>query len=305
MPGVPAAELTRPAILSSGATGLSTAFGTFGELLQGVLPEPEGDFLVTLPIARWAMAHFQLRPGPPRVEVRPAHKLKSQQLAELMLKWAGGRAGGVLTLESTLPEGKGLASSSADLVATARAVGNALRIAVEPWMIELFLRRIEPTDGVLYPGVVAFDHRAVRLRRRLGSLRTMTIVGIDEGGTVDTVEFNRIAKPFSAADRREYAALLERLAVAVSRGDLAEAGSVATRSAAMNQVLRPKRLFGEVTRITAEMGALGVVAAHSGTMLGVLLDVDEPEYIPRLAETVRACSALDADVSLYRTLSFD
>jgi len=302
---VPAVELVPFAADRGGATGLSTSFGTFGELLQGVLPEPDADFLVTLPIARWAMARFRLRPGPGGVEVHPPHKRKAQRLAELMLDWAGVAGGGRLTLESTLPEGKGLASSSADLVATARAVANALRVAVEPATVEWFLRQIEPTDGVLYPGVVAFDHRAVRLRLRLGSLPTMTVVGVDEGGTVDTVEFNRIAKPFSAADRREYAALLDRLAAAVPRADLRQVGAVATRSTELNQVLRPKRLFEPVTRISAGVGALGVVAAHSGTMLGVLLDMSDPDYVSRLAATIRACSALGGDVSVYRTLSFD
>ena len=43
---------------AAGATGVSSAFGTFGELLQGVLPEEDGDFLVTLPVARWTMARF-------------------------------------------------------------------------------------------------------------------------------------------------------------------------------------------------------------------------------------------------------
>ena len=270
-----------------------------------MLPDPDGDFLVTLPIARWAMARFRLRPGSARVQVWPPHKRKSSRLAELMLDWAGVTGGGLLTLEGTLPEGKGLASSSADLVATARAVGNALQVAVDPPTMEWFLRQIEPTDGVLYPGVVAFDHRAVRLRRWLGSLSTMTVVGVDEGGTVDTVEFNRIAKPFSAADRLEYAALLDRLTAGVAQADLREVGSVATRSAELNQLLRPKRLFEPVTRISAEVGALGVVAAHSGTMLGVLLDVNDPDYVPRLAATIRACSALEGDVSVYRTLSFD
>lgn len=304
MPGTPTAELA-PVAPRRGATGVSTAFGTFGELLQGVLPEPDGDFLVTLPIARWAMASFQLLPSSRGVEVRPAHKVKSLRLAELMLDWAGLPAGGLLTLESSLPEGKGLASSSADLVATARAVGNALQRSVRPETMERFLRRIEPTDGVLYPGIVAFDHRAVRLRRRLGSLPTMTVVGVDEGGMVDTVEFNRISKPFSLADRREYARLLDLLTGAVAGRDLAAAGTVATHSAALNQVLRPKRLLDPVMRICTEVGALGVVAAHSGTMLGVLLDAQDPDYVNRIAATIRACSALSADVSLYRTLSFD
>jgi len=288
-----------------GATGVSTAFGTFGELLQGVLPERHGDFLVTLPIARWTTATFRSRPGSGEIAVHPPHKWKARRLAAMILESAGVRDGGELTIDSNLPEGKGLASSSADLIATARAVANALDLRIATESIERFLARVEPTDGVLYPGIVAFDHRRVRLRARLGSLPSLTVVGVDEGGTVDTMEFNRIPKPFSAADRREYARLLSRMAAAVAARDLAAVGEVATRSAELNQVLRPKRMLDAVLGIRREAGALGVVAAHSGTVLGVLLDPADPGYVDRITATVRACSALAGGASLFRTLSFD
>ncbi|MFC9912503.1 kinase [Streptomyces sp. NPDC127197] len=294
-----------PPVRYRGATGVSTCFGTFGELLQGRLPEPGADFLVTLPVARWTMAKFQVDPGRDDVDVRPHHKDKARRMAEMVLAAARGPAGGSLMIDSSLPEGKGMASSSADLVATARAVANAVGLELPPQRLEDLLRRIEPSDGVLYPGVVAFDHRRVRLRARLGSLPTMTVVGMDEGGTVDTVAFNRLAKPFTPADRREYARLLERMTRAIARRDLAEVGAVATRSAEMNQALWPKRTLPAVQRICADVGALGVVAAHSGTMLGVLLDTADPDYVEKIAVTVRACSLISPDVSLFRSLSFD
>jgi uncharacterized protein involved in propanediol utilization len=304
MPSSPTAELAS-ITPGRGAIGVSSAFGTFGELLQGVLPEPDGDFLVTLPIAQWTTASFQLVRGSSSVDVSPPHKRKALRLAEMMLHWADVPYGGVLILQSSLPEGKGLASSSADLVATARAVGNALGRTLLPETIEAFLGRIEPTDGVLYSGIVEFDHRKVQLRRYLGSIPSMVVVGVDEGGAVDTIEFNRIAKPFSSADRREYARLLEQLTAAVAARDLAAVGTVATRSAQLNQMLWRKRLLDPLSSICADVGALGVVAAHSGTMLGVLLDIGDPAYRDRIAATVRACSSLGAEVSLYRTLSFD
>lgn len=288
-----------------GAVGVSSAFGSFGELLQGVLPEPAGDFLVTLPVAQWTMATFRLAADVGELIVRPAHKAKSRRLAEMILDWAGAPIGGVLALESGLPEGKGVASSSADLVATARAVGNALQRPVPLEVLQRMLGRIEPTDGVLYPGIVVFDHRRVRLRRRLGSLPPMTIVAVDEGGAVDTVAFNRVAKPFSAADRREYSRLLDRLADAVGARDLRAVGAVATRSALMNQALNPKKLLDHVIGVCEEVGGLGVVATHSGTMLGILLDTRDPAYTGRISETVRGCSALGAEVSLFRSLNFD
>ncbi|MEU1025873.1 kinase [Streptomyces sp. NPDC005904] len=287
-----------------GATGVSAAFGTFGELLQGVLPEEDGDFLVTLPVARWAMARFELDPHSDTVEVWPAHKKKARRLVHMIMADAARPAGGVLRIDSMLPEGKGLASSSADLVATARAVGNALAEPMPPRRIESYLARIEPTDGVLYPSVVAFHHRSVRLRARLGSLPSMAVVSIDEGGAVDTVDFNSIPKPFTAGDKRAYARLLDRVTGAVARRDLAEVGAVATESARMNQVLRHKRSLDPMIRICREVGGLGVVVGHSGTTLGVLLDTAAPDCPHQLAAAAQACQELAGNVTVYRTLSF-
>ncbi|MEU2794623.1 kinase [Streptomyces sp. NPDC007100] len=288
-----------------GAVGVSSAFGTFGELLQGVLPEEDGDFLVTLPIARWTMATFQANHHTTELEVRPRTKRKALRLAQMMMQEAPEPVGGVLTLEGGLPEGKGLASSSADLVATARAIGNVLDIELAPRTIEGFLSRIEPTDGVLHPGIVAYHHRSVRLRRVLGSLPTMTIVGLDEGGAVDTVAFNRIPKPFGPAEQREYVRLLDRLTGAVAARDLGAAGAVATRSAELNQLLRPKRTLGAMTALCRDLGALGVVVAHSGTVIGVLIDSTEPDAPDKIAVAAKTCEALAGNVTMYSTLSFD
>ncbi|MDU0288722.1 kinase [Saccharothrix longispora] len=284
-------------------TGVSTAFGTFGELLQGVLPDGR-DFLVTLPIARWSMATFLAGAAWHDVQVRPAHKVKARRLARMITAAGPGPVGGLLTLESGIAEGKGLASSSADLVATARAVGNALGVDLPPERIEEYLRRIEPTDGVLYDGIVAYHHREVRLLGRFGSLPSMTVVGVDEGGVVDTVEFNRIRKPFTAADRREYSRLLTRLRSAVRVGDLDEVGAVATRSAVMNQALRPRWTLDPLLDVCAKVGGLGVVAAHSGTTLGILLDPRAPGHRERTARAAAACSSLAGNATLHRTLSF-
>ncbi|WP_282791738.1 kinase [Streptomyces sp. CC224B] len=286
------------------AIGVSAAFGTFGELLQGVLPERDGDFLVTLPVARWAMARFEPDPAAPGLAVRPHHKKKALRLTGMIMADARHPAGGLLTIDSTLPEGKGLASSSADLVATARAVANALGEPMPPRRIERYLARIEPTDGVLYPAVVAFHHRSVRLRAELGSLPSMAVVGVDEGGAVDTVHFNTLPKPFTAADRRQYARLLDRVTRAVARRDLAEVGRVATASARMNQVLRHKWSLEPMIDICERIGGLGVVVGHSGTALGILLDTRAPDCHAKLAAAARRCQELMGDVTVYRTLSF-
>lgn len=282
----------RPAV--EAYTSAST-FGTFGELLQGALPDGP-DFLVTMPIARWSTARFLLDPSAAAVHVRPARKVKSRRLVDAMLRRYGVTAGGVLYVDSELPEGKGLASSSADMVATAAAVGRAIGIDPGPAVIEDLLRPIEPSDGVMHHGVVAFAHREVRLYRHLGHLPPLTVVGIDEGGQIETVAFNQRPKAFTRGHRRTYQRLLDTLGDAVLAGDARTIGDVATRSALMNQRLCPKRCLDDMIAICAEVGGAGVVTAHSGTALGILLDRARPGYAARLERTRLACARLAGTV---------
>jgi uncharacterized protein involved in propanediol utilization len=285
-------------------SGFGVCFGTFGELLQGALAGPDEDFLVTLPIARWSTARITLTPEGNGLVVEPATKLKAQGVATSMLADAGVAPHGRLVLAGDLPEGKGMASSSADVVATVRAVADALGIAVPPRRIEDHLRGVEPTDGLMYRDVVAFYHRRVELHGVLGPVPALTVVGIDEGGQVDTVRFNAALPPITPARRREYRLLLDRLATALPAGDLTTIGRVATRSALLNQDRCPKTHLAEALRICGDLEALGVTVAHSGTLVGILVSGDDPHHAAKVTEVVAACRELSPAVTVDHTLRF-
>jgi uncharacterized protein involved in propanediol utilization len=282
-------------------SGAGVSFGTFGELLQGALPGPDRDFLVTLPIVRWSTARLTLLPDAGELLVEPEHKLKSLRIAREVLACHGVAQGGRLLVTSQLPEGKGMASSSADLIATIRATGKAIGRPVTPRTAEAFLRTIEPTDGLMYRDVVAFYHRRVELYRCLAAPPALTIVGVDEGGQVDTVSFNATRPPITASERREYSRLLDLLAVALAGGDLATVGRVATRSAEMNQARCPKRYLDRLRQLCRQIGGLGVVVAHSGTVLGILISNDDPGYAEKVADAKSACQELAGHVSIDYT----
>lgn len=280
-----------------GAT--ASAAGTFGELLQGVLPDGT-DFLVTLPISLRAHASFRLGHGEDLV-VYPSHKRKAEAVARRMLDAAGHSGGGTLVIDSTIPTGKGLASSSADLVATVRAVGRCLGLATDPGSVEEWIRGVEPTDGVMYEGIVSYEHCAVRLRQEICRVPALAVVAIDEGGRLDTVAFNRIRKPYTPDQRREYAELLERLTAALRRGDLAEVGEISTRSAELAELANPKRTWPALRLAAAGTGALGIVTTHSGTMHGLLLDASAPDHAPRMIAAREACAAIARSAIVFRT----
>lgn len=282
-------------------TGFGTANGTFGELLQGMLPDGRR-FLVTFPIDAWATATFRLT-ADATVSVRPAGKTKSRLLATRMLRAYGHHDGGVLELTGRIPEGKGLASSSADLVATARAVADALAVPLDEATTERFLRGIEPSDGVMYAGVVSYYHRQVRLRERLGFLPALTVVAHDSGGTVDTVRFNRTAPAPERRTRREYAVLLDALSTAVRARDLATVGQIATRSAELHLGPVPGLRFERMRKICREVGGLGLAVAHSGTYLGILIDerTDPGSHHERVERARAQCAELPGAITVFRT----
>ncbi|WP_217649774.1 kinase [Saccharopolyspora flava] len=296
--------MTEPALAARRAgvdlnEGAAAARGTFGELLQGILPDGT-DFLATFPITHGTRAWFRYdRSGPPRVY--PANRTKSLRLARAMLAAGGAGGGGTLILDSDLLVGKGLASSSADLVATARAVGGVLGLDVSPSGVEDWLRPIEPTDGVMHPGVVLFDHRNVELRARLGPVPPATVVAVDEGGLVDTVAHNRRARRVTPVLAAEYARLADDLTAAIGAQDLTAVGAVATRSAVFNQRWLPKRNLEALIRIAGDLGAAGVVCTHSGTMAGLLLDATDPGHAEAIAAARAACARLPGTTSVYRS----
>ena len=287
-------------------TGIGRCLGTFGELLQGALPIERREFLVTLPITEGSTAEFTAVSGSKGVRVSPPYKEKSRRLAERLLRSYDLEPGGELRIESKLPEGKGFASSSADMVATARAIESAFGLQIPLHSLARSMSALEPSDGVMYEGIVSFHQREGLVHGRLGTLPSLTIVALDEGGGAETTELCEDRGFHSAGRMDEYERLLQDLRRAVKRRHLPSVGEVATRSAILNQAVLPKEHLELFLDLRARYGALGVVATHSGTCLGLLLDPGSQrhrEVLPELVGELLAHHCSGARV--YRTYGFE
>lgn len=285
-------------------TGIGSCFGTFGELLQGVLPNQEREFLVTLPVDRYSTAKFTPLSGSREVYVYPRHNEKSRRLAEKLIDIFELGSGGFLSLQSELPTGKGCASSSADMVATALAIQSAFGVSISQSTLAKVMSSIEPSDGVMYGGVVSFYHREGVLRKFLGYLPPLTIVGLDEGGQIDTVEFNARPKTHGQARKAEYEDMLFEIERSIARSDLGSVGEISTRSAIMNQEVLSKTHLDFFLDMRRRYNALGVVVAHSGTHLGLLLDPNASNYSQTLTELVSELKQCSSNVCIHRTHDF-
>ena len=262
-----------------GRAGEGVANGTLGELVQGQTVAGE-DFLVTFPVAFWSRARAVINDA--GIVIGPSQKSKARRMASLVLQRLGlPNAGAVLEIECGVPEGKGCASSTADVVATARAICDATGLSLEPGEVGELAVEIEPSDGVMWDGVVAFNHRAGRLLRHLGKLPPLRLVAFDLGGHVDTVQFNRRPKDYSPAERRHCQEALDQIAAAIDRGDVQLLGEACTLSARIHQRILPKPELPELIRIVQTTGGCGVNIAHSGTVVGLIYPVDRADEAER------------------------
>ena len=238
-------------------------------MLDGIL------CMVTCPIDIYSTATVELSPGGGEI-VAPADSPKACQAVRATLDYLDATGMNArLSLDSCLPRGKGMASSTADVSAAIVATASAMGRELSPEQISEIALGVEPSDGVMLSHVAVFDHREGRIARSLGPPPPMRVVVLDFGGGVDTLEFNR-------ADRDEALKRLEpRMKEAVSlieegilRGDPLRIGRGATVSAQANQQVLLNPHLEPVLELARELGAVGVNVAHSGTVIGMLFRDD-------------------------------
>ena len=123
--------------------------GTCGELAQGML---DGILcMVTCPIDVYSTATVELSPGESGISA-PADSPKARRAVSATLDYLG--AAGMearLSLDSRLPRGKGMASSTADVAASITATGAALGRELSPAQVAEIALGVEPSDGVMFP----------------------------------------------------------------------------------------------------------------------------------------------------------
>ena len=247
--------------------GWGFASGTFGELVQGELDNVP--FLITLPIRWGTRALFIPRPQP-GVDVYPFHRKKAQKAAQMVLSQFSYGAGGLLSVSSVIPIGKGLASSSADIVASMRAVLAALGKDLPAKRMAGLAARIEPSDGVMYNGVVVFNPRQGTVIERWGSMPAGLIVGLVGRGRVNTEAHHRERKRYSADHQKKLARALELARLGVQSKDFSLIGQAGRLSAEVQLDRDPDDTPLRDLIRESEHRNWGIVIAHSGTARGFL-----------------------------------
>lgn len=242
--------------------------GSCGELLQGWIDGH--NLLVTCPINVYSKVSVL-----PLEEKIPPLGKKAAQAASLVLNHLKiKQLNYKLKLESSLPQGKGMASSSADIAAVCQAIAAVFGPPLSADEIADLALKIEPTDGIFYNGIMLFDHITGRIRINLGEPPPIVILIFDIGGAIDTVAFNT-RQDLSRLNRlkeHEVKKALQWIRNGLMLSCPEKIGQGATMSAMANQSILYKPYLEEILRCVYSHDGIGITVAHSGTVIGLLFD---------------------------------
>lgn len=250
--------------------------GTCGEFLQGSIDGQS--FLVTCPINRYSYALSNvIQPFSKEFcALQPKSAQARKLVQELVQQKNKNQICPPVYVRSDILQGKGMASSSADISVTAMATALAMDYNLSLKELEQICLSVEPTDASFYQGVTQFDYIKGTISQPLGMCPPLKILVFDEGGSIDTVSFNKQVDLQNKILEKE--SIIQESFDLFKQGlithDVKLIGQAATLSAFGNQRILYKPNLYDFHDVGNSYNSVGTIIAHSGTIMGLLFPVD-------------------------------
>ncbi|GGT15977.1 GHMP family kinase ATP-binding protein [Streptomyces purpureus] len=244
--------------------------GTLGELYQGPLRAGGAvDIaLVSFPVDRHSWVYFTPGARPP--DPSPLGEKAATAVRLFLDRFGLTLPPGRWSVHSDLRVGVGMASSTADIVATLRCLFRVFGVPYDVDTVIAVLAAIERADSVFLDEFALHLSGRHRVVRRLGTAVGFHTAFVAEPGTVDTAAVTPVLLRHYRRRAEEYGRCLTDLLKGFSAADPAAVARAATTSAVLSQEALPKRSFDAVLAHREEFDADGVFVAHTGSLIGYL-----------------------------------
>lgn len=264
--------------------------GHHGEILQGAFRDEDCRIhrgLVTLPCPIFNSIAWVVPKSEPSVDIDPAEKSKVQRAVALMLAQFGEAASGLwVRVRSNIPIGYGLGSSTADIVAALKATAAALGIGLSPTqLLKMAVAAEQASDGTMFTSraVLTAHWEGIVIENFARPLPPMGIISINCRPESPLLTLDFPPARYEPAEIDHFDELRRILRRAISNADQTLLAKVGTESALINQRYLPQPGLPDVLDIARANGALGIQVAHSGRMVGVILQANLNRSDPRVS----------------------
>lgn len=168
---------------------------------------------------------------------------------------------------SDLDIAKGMGSSTADVLSGIRAIADAAGEELDVVTQGQLAAKVESSDGSMYPGIAAVNHKTCELVKVWNWYPEFVIVMLVPEDVVNTASISFAGQEALAA---EYQGLLENMSRAIDDRSIADFARESTRSAIMNNRFLLNPFSRKLSDRVEEFGALGVNVGHTGSVCGLL-----------------------------------
>lgn len=240
-----------------------------GELIQGWILGSEK--LISCPVDWYSTV--EVREGTPRVNERP---LARAMVNALLAHWGHPPTLSQtlrIDIDSTIPVAKGMASSTADIAATAVALAHHLNHSLNESELAAACVSLEPTDSTLFRALTLFDHHHAQTQIACAPAPHFDLLVLESPVRLRTADYHRLPRHTALkANAAKLQQAWEKVQTACATHSARQLGEAATLSAIASQTLLPKPGFAALLALVESCGLYGLNVAHSGSVVGLMLD---------------------------------
>ncbi|MFS0788807.1 hypothetical protein ABC345_20800 [Shouchella sp. 1P09AA] len=263
---------------------IGNAIGHHGELIQGRLishaSEDTKKMSITLPWSEiGSTATLSVNNSYGGIICSSLSKEKALKAAKLTSMYLlGEELNGELTIYNSLAVGKGLGTSTMDVLAAIRAVSKSCFKKLEKWEeAELATKAELACDAVMFDDttVLFSSEDATVLKDFNRKLPSMLIIGFDSEPKTIINTLDLRTPNYSNEELKIFNQLVDTVEKGIISNKLELIGEVATISADINQTYLPKKNYHKIKKIAENFKAIvGIQIAHTGTVMGLICDPD-------------------------------
>ncbi|MBS3811376.1 MAG: kinase [Halanaerobiales bacterium] len=261
--------------------------GSCGEFIQGYLNGE--NFLISSPVDIYSTAYVRKTEKHSQILIND-NKQKTYLAVQKTLSYCNKEHVGLnLKIESDIPYAKGMSSSTADITAAVIATLLLFNKKVEIEFVKKIALEVEPSDATFMKGIVLFDHINGHINQYLGEIDQLPVLIFDYGGEIETLSFN--ARKDLATLNSQKSNYIKKALKLIKRGiktkNYKMLGRGATISSLANQsIINKQDLKSLISILKKQSGFLGLITAHSGTIIGVILK--EERFGEEIASVISA-----------------
>lgn len=256
-----------------------------GEFVQGMIKEKE--YLSSYAINRFSKVTLE-----EKIDDVNKGPLKARRAMEEVFKYFAlpKRDLGSISIDikSEIPISKGMASSTADIGATIKATLNLIGKDLDEYDISKLATKIEPTDSIYIKENTIFNPLDADVVKKLGCFNSGKVLILEPNDTLSTKHIRNNENYVKLKKQNKYIIeyAFKLLEQGIRNNDLSLIGQACNISSVANENIHKKKYLSEIMDISKEYGACGVNIAHSGTVIGILLelDMDENKIVEKIIE---------------------